>query len=202
MSDDGGMTEQPRWFTSTKDGHSEWYVERFRTMAAEGADLAGEARMVDAMLPRGARILDAGCGPGRVGGELHRRGHVVVGADVDPILIEAARHDHPGPDWVVADLSVLDLDEEPFDLAVVAGNVLLFVAQGSEPAVLARIAAHVRPGGRVVVGFRREEGYPYERFDADVASARMVVEHRFATWDLEPFTADSNFAVSVLRVSG
>jgi hypothetical protein len=35
------MTDIPRWFTSTKDGHSQWYVERFRQLAAEGADLAG-----------------------------------------------------------------------------------------------------------------------------------------------------------------
>ncbi|MGV7591880.1 SAM-dependent methyltransferase, partial [Mycobacterium kansasii] len=26
----------PRWFTDTKEGHSEWYIERFRTMAREG----------------------------------------------------------------------------------------------------------------------------------------------------------------------
>ena len=53
-------------------------------MRRDGADLHGEARLIDAMLPRGARILDAGAGPGRVGGELSRRGHTVVGVDVDP----------------------------------------------------------------------------------------------------------------------
>lgn len=195
------MSTQPRWFTGTKDGHSQWYVDRFRTMAAEGADLDGEARMVDAMLPRGSRILDAGCGPGRVGGALHRRGHVVVGADVDPVLIEAAEQDHPGPRWLVADLSELDLaDEEPFDLVVMAGNVLLFVAPGTEQRILERLAAHVRPGGRIVIGFRREDDYPYERFDADLAAAGLTLEHRFGTWDLEPYDDASGFAVSVLRL--
>jgi 2-polyprenyl-3-methyl-5-hydroxy-6-metoxy-1,4-benzoquinol methylase len=46
-------------------GHSAWYIERFRSMAAQGRDLDGEARLVDAMVPRSARVLDAGCGPGR-----------------------------------------------------------------------------------------------------------------------------------------
>ena len=64
-------------------GHSEWYIERFRSMAAEGQDLDGEARLVDAMVPRGARVLDAGCGPGRVGGRLAALGHHVVGVDID-----------------------------------------------------------------------------------------------------------------------
>ena len=70
--------------------HSLWYVERMRALAAEGNDLAGEARLLDAMVPRGARVLDAGCGPGRVGAALAALGHTVVGIDVDPVLINAA----------------------------------------------------------------------------------------------------------------
>ncbi|HIV59299.1 MAG TPA: class I SAM-dependent methyltransferase, partial [Candidatus Stackebrandtia faecavium] len=81
------MTDSPRWFTDTQPGHSQWYIERFRKMAAEGADLAGEARFMDALMAPGSDVLDAGCGPGRVGGQLHDRGHGVVGVDVDPELI-------------------------------------------------------------------------------------------------------------------
>ncbi len=122
----------PRWFTEHGDGHAAWYIERFRRLAEAGDDLDGEARFVDAMVARGSRILDAGCGPGRVGAALQARGHTVVGVDVDAALIEAARADHPGPRWLVADLASLELDEAPFDLAVLAGNVLVFVAPGSE----------------------------------------------------------------------
>ena len=198
------MNLSPRWLTDHDAGHSEWYIERFRRMAAEGKDLAGEARFLDAMLPRASRILDAGCGPGRVSGELAARGHEVVGVDVDPELIAAARTDHPGPRWIVADLAGLDLsslgEPEPFDAAVLAGNVLAFVAPSSEPAVLARVARHVRPDGVVVVGLGLERGYPTADMDRDAARAGLVLEHRFGTWDLRPFTADSDFAVSVYRV--
>lgn len=196
--------QRPRWFTDTQPGHSAWYIERFRTMAQEGADLEGEARLVDAMVPPASRVLDAGCGPGRVGGALHRRGHTVVGVDVDPALIEAAEQDYPGPRWVVGDLSSVDLaslgEQQPFDLAVMPGNVMVFLAEGSERAVLRQLAGCVRPGGRIVIGYRREQTYPYERFDEDVAAVGLRHEHRFSTWELDPFTDESNFAVNVLRV--
>lgn len=105
------MGRLTRWEAKVRENpaHSHWFVERFRTMAAEGRDLAGEARLVDAMLPRGARVLDAGCGSGRIGAALIERGHTVVGVDVDPVLIEAARTDHPAGQWLVGDLAELDL---------------------------------------------------------------------------------------------
>ena len=191
----------PRWFSDTQDGHSQWYVDRFRTLAAEGADLAGEARLIDAMVAPGSRVLDAGCGPGRLGAALHLRGHTVVGADVDPVLIEAARTDHPGPRWEIADLSELDLaDEPPFDIAVMAGNVLVFVAPGTEVEVLRRVAAHVRPGGRIVTGFHTDRDYRVAQLDRDIEAADLTLQQRYATWDLQPWTDDAEFAVSVLAV--
>lgn len=190
------------WPGLTNPEHSHWYIERFRAMAAAGRDLAGEARLVDAMVERGARILDAGCGPGRVGGELHARGHRVVGVDVDPILIEAAQHDHPGPRWLVADLAALDLDAmgegEPFDAAVLAGNVMPFLVRGTESEALRRVGAAVAPDGLVVVGYQVGR-LPLELFDAAVADAGLRVEHRFATWQLGAWHDDADFAVSVLR---
>ncbi|MFI6131238.1 class I SAM-dependent methyltransferase [Micromonospora sp. NPDC051141] len=197
------MSKPTRWVTDTKPGHSQWYVDRFRRLAAEGADLAGEARLVDALVPPGARILDAGCGTGRVAAVLADRGHTVVGVDADPTLVEAARADHSGPRFLVADLAELDLpaqgEPEPFDAAVVAGNVMTFVAPGTERAVLARIAAHVRPDGVVVIGFGTDRGYPVAELDGDAVAAGLRREHRFATWDLRPWQDDAGFAVTVLR---
>ncbi len=197
------MRTPTRWEARTQADpeHSHWYVERFRRMARDGADLAGEARLVDAMVPRAARILDAGCGPGRVGGELARRGHVVVGVDVDPVLIEAALEDHPGPRWLVGDLAELDLAGETFDVVVCAGNVMTFLAPRTEVEVLRRFAAHLAPGGRAVVGFGAGRGYPFESFFADVAAAGLRVEAKFSTWDLRPFDEGSDFLVAILATT-
>jgi hypothetical protein len=135
-----------------------------------------------------------------VGAVLHERGHTVVGVDVDPVLIEAAETDHPGPRWLVGDLAELDLaDEEPFDGAVLAGNVMVFLAPGTEATVLRRVAAQVRPEGFVVTGFHVNRELALSDFDAAVAEADLLLEHRFATWDLRAWHDGADFAVSVLR---
>lgn len=92
MRHNGAMDSHTRWtaITSANPDHSRWYIERFEKMRAAGVDLDGEARTCDAIAPRGARIIDAGCGPGRTAIELARRGHAVIGLDIDPQLIEEA----------------------------------------------------------------------------------------------------------------
>jgi len=92
--------------------HARGYAERWRRIEASGQDIYGEARLIDAMAPRGARILDAGCGSGRLGGYLARAGHHVTGVDLDPHLIEVAREDHPEAHWYVGDLAQLDLRDQ------------------------------------------------------------------------------------------
>ena len=199
------MVEQSAWMqrVAADPDHSSWYVERFRSMAAAGADLAGEARLIDAMVGRGSRILDAGCGPGRVGAVLAALGHDVVGVDVDPVLIEAATEDHPGPRWIVADLAELDLGahgvQEPFDAIVCAGNVMTFLAPSTRVEVLRRLRGHVSDEGRVAIGFGAGRGYEFSEFLTDAGQVGLEPDLLLSTWDLRPWRPDSDFMVALLR---
>jgi SAM-dependent methyltransferase len=199
------MVEQSIWMqkVAADPGHSHWYIERFRSMARAGEDLDGEARLIDAMAPRAAHILDAGCGPGRLGGYLAAAGHRVVGVDVDPTLIEAAEQDHPGPHWLVGDLAELDLPArgiaDPFDLIVSAGNVMTFVAPSTRVQVLTRLRAHLAADGRAVIGFGAGRDYAFDRFFDDAAQAGFTPDLLLSTWDLRPFSDDAEFLVAVLR---
>jgi SAM-dependent methyltransferase len=199
------MTEPSIWMqkVAADPGHSNWYVERFRSMARAGDDLAGEARFVDAMAPRGAHILDAGCGPGRLGGYLAAVGHHVVGVDVDPVLIEAAEQDHPGPRWLVGDLAELDLPArgitEPFDVIMSVGNVMPFLAPSTRVPVLGRLREHLGSDGRAVIGFGAGRGYEFAEFLNDAADAAFAPDLLLSTWDLRPFTDESDFLIAVFR---
>ena len=194
------MTDRNGWLALLEEnpGHSQWYIDRFRKLAEEGADLHGEARLVDSMVGRGARILDAGCGPGRVGAYLAGAGHDVTGVDLDPMLIAAARADHPGARWLVGDLTDLDVPGDGFDVIVCAGNVMTFLAPDTRRPVLGRFAGHLREGGRAVIGFGTTRGYPPKEFLSDAAAGGLVPDLLLSTWDLRPYREDSEFLVAVL----
>ena len=201
------MTEPSAWVRITQEDptHSAGYIERWKNLAAQGMDLLGEARTLDAMLGRGSRVLDAGCGQGRIGGHLATVGHEVVGVDVDPVLIAEAEAVHPGARWLVGDLAELDLPargvDEPFDAIVCAGNVMTFLAPSTRRTVLGRLRAHLRPAGRAAIGFGAGRGYDFDEFLEDAGATGWTPDLLLSAWDLRPFTPDADFLVAVLRPS-
>jgi SAM-dependent methyltransferase len=161
-------------------------------------------------------VLDAGCGTGRVAIRLAELGYECVGVDSDAVMLAEARRVAPGLRWVLADLAELNVESElrldpadRADLAVAAGNVIPFLAPGSGPAVLARLAHHLRPGGLLVSGFgldprhlpRGAAEVDLADYDGWCAAAGLEPVDRFATWDGEPYDG-GGYAVSVHRRSG
>lgn len=171
-------------------------------MEAQGQDIHGEARLIDAMAERNSKILDAGCGTGRLGGELVRRGHEVVGTDVDPILIEHAEHDHPGGRWVVGDLTEDQIEDKDFHIAVAAGNVMGFIAPAGREFALRNIFNSLQPGGRFVTGFGAGRGWDFDDFLNLAKSVGFRVDYTFSSWDMKVFNANSTFLVAVLSRPG
>ncbi|WP_371787129.1 class I SAM-dependent DNA methyltransferase [Streptomyces albidoflavus] len=172
------------------------YQARFDEIAAGGGEVHGEAELVRSLGP--VSVLDAGCGTGRVAVELARHGIEVVGVDLDASMLATARRLAPGLAWHRSDLAGLDLGRS-FDVVVMAGNVPLFTAPGTEAALVAGVARHVRPGGgRLVAGFSLDRGYTLEAYDAHASAAGLDLEARYATWDREPYDGGA-YAVSVHR---
>ena len=196
-----------RWQDLAGDDEGEAYAARLASRAATGTDMHGEADRVEAVLAdTHGRVLDAGCGTGRVAIELARRGHEVVGVDLDPSMLAVAQRDAPDLPWVEADLARLDQQAlgAPFDVVVCAGNVVPLLAAGTEPAAVAAMAAVLRPGGRLVCGFGLDVDHlpldhapvTLEAYDGWCADAGLVLDDRFATWEGAAFD-DGGYHVSV-----
>jgi SAM-dependent methyltransferase len=146
-------------------------------------------------------VLDAGCGTGRVAIELARRGHDVVGVDLDPSMLEVARRKAPGLTWLEGDLADPGLlPGRQFDAVVMAGNVLIFVAPGTEGPLLANVSRLLVEGGRALAGYSLHPGgFDVATHDALAAAVGLELEDRWSTWDAVPFDASGTYAVSVHR---
>ena len=193
-----GDAPRSRWTDRDDVPRGADYDRRFEVLAASGADVHGEATLVAALAP-GPRILDAGCGTGRVAIELARRDFEVTGLDIDAAMLRSARAKAPDLPWIEGDLATADAGG-PFDAIVLAGNVLIFVAPGSEPAVVARCAHQLRPGGLLVSGFQVQPGgYDPDQLDDHALAAGLERVDRWSTWDRAPWSADHGYQVSVHR---
>ncbi|WP_143738958.1 class I SAM-dependent DNA methyltransferase [Microbacterium sp. Yaish 1] len=122
------------------------------------ADLAVLERFL-AQLPHAARVLDAGCGSGRMLREMRdRRPDLrLVGVDLSPRMIEEAR-----ADCSFADLYLADLAELPLADGSVAGVLAWYSvihANADELAAIADETARVTTaGGLVLLGFQSGRG--------------------------------------------
>jgi SAM-dependent methyltransferase len=195
-----------RW-EGTEAPRGSAYDAQWERLAAAGESVHGEADLVDGLLrgQGGRRVLDAGCGTGRVAVELATRGYDVVGVDLDAGMLDAARAKAPELAWVRADLAALAPADFPdgapsaFDAVVMAGNVMIFVLPGTEGEVLERLHALLAPGGLLVAGFQlRPDRVGLVDYDRLAAAAGLELVARWATWEREPF-AGGDYAVSVHR---
>jgi SAM-dependent methyltransferase len=186
-----------RWLQETGGTRGTSYDQAFRELAASGVDVHGEAAYVAALVPPGSRVLDAGCGTGRVALELARRGYHVTGVDSDASMLDVARAAAPDLPWELQDLAGYDGDGS-YDVAVAAGNVMIFLAPGTGPEVVRRLAAALRPGGLLVSGWRTDELAVCD-YDGWCAAAGLTPVVRHATWQGAPLAPDSDWCVAVDR---
>lgn len=187
----------------------EEYAERFTALAKSGKDMHGEAGFCAALLPPGGRVLDAGCGTGRVGIRLDELGYDVVGVDLDESMLAVARRTAPQIPWFQADVSRLSASDlggaSGFDLVVMAGNVVPLLAEGTVPRTMSSTARLLRPGGLVVAGFGLDSVHLPPRcpvtslgeYDEACTAAGLTLRARYSTWEAAPFEPAQEYAVSV-----
>ncbi|MDR6978353.1 SAM-dependent methyltransferase [Streptomyces sp. 3330] len=200
-------SRRDRWAELTGGQAGEEYALRFARLAESGHDVHGEATFCDALLEPAARVLDAGCGTGRIAIRLATLGHLCTGVDLDRSMLAVARRDAPELEWLHGDLAHLDgLDLAPgFDLTLAAGNVIPLLAPGTGPVVARQLSGALRPGGLLVTGMGLDAAHlplpeptvTLTEFDDWCTDAGLTLRQRFGTWDGAPYRPEGGYAVSV-----
>ena len=151
-----------------KDVVRRGYDEISAAYRGDDPDLTGSryldwtARLV-AALPRGARVLDLGCGNGvPVCRELAAAGLRVTGVDFSEVQIDRARRLVPDATFVQADMTQVEFPAASFD-AVTAFYSLIHVPVGEQPALLCRLATWLVPGGQAMLTTGHQEWTGSER---------------------------------------
>jgi len=106
----------------------------------------GEPQLIHAAVPAGSRILELGCGAGRITHELIGLGHSVTAVDNSAEMLAHVR----GAETVLADIETLDLGRR-FPVVLLASNFLNAPEQDELDAVLSACARHVESGGQVLL---------------------------------------------------
>ncbi len=151
-----------------RDGAAAATVRAYDDAAAEYRDgtadlpdpVAAAIGRLAAVLPRGARVLEIGSGPGRDAAALEAAGLRVRRTDITPAFVEMLRAD--GYDADVLDPLYDDLADpaapgSPYD-AVWAGACLLHVDRDDLPTVVGRLAEATRPGGLLHASLKEGDG--------------------------------------------
>ena len=191
---------------TTGPDYARRYADRFRALAARGEDVHGEAAFVALIAEPPARVLDAGCGTGRVAIRLAELGYAVVGVDIDPTMLREARAEAPELDWRVGDLSQLDTGQR-FDVVLVAGNTIPLLEPGTVDETVRRLAGQLDDDGLLVCGFGLDADHlpgecpatPFEDVEAALAAVGLAPVARFSTWDRAPYDETSGYVVTVDR---
>ncbi|QWF22618.1 class I SAM-dependent methyltransferase [Nocardioides sp. LMS-CY] len=186
------------------DDYAARYAERFRALAGRGGDVHGEAAFVADLLPPPARVLDAGCGTGRVAVRLAELGYDVVGVDVDASMLEVARAEAPQLDWRLGDLATFDLGAT-FDVVLVAGNTIPLLEPGTLLDACERLGAHLTPGGVVVCGYGLDAAHlpgdcpPTDLAEVDAAFGVLGLDAvmRYGTWGGDAFDPVAGYAITL-----
>ena len=191
------MTDASNRWLRDRTVSGDTYDATYERRAAAGENVHGEADFVQRFAP--TCVLDAGCGTGRVGRELARRGLEVVGVDIDPAMLDTARRKAPGVEWLLADLATVDLHRS-FDAIVMAGNVMIFLTPGTEDVVVANMVRHLQPDGLLIAGFQiMAARLTVQRYDEIAAHAGLALADRWSTWDGNVWDEGNDYAVSVHR---
>ena len=135
----------------------EAYSKSAQSYAEKFMNYSPYQQQVDAfieMLPSSVCVLDLGCGPGNTAKQLVSSGKVLslVGADLCPEMIVAARRNVPDGAFFVEDLRNISYPSCSFDVVMMSFCIVHLTDQEAE-SLIRRMADWLNPGGMLYLSF-------------------------------------------------
>ncbi|TDO23869.1 class I SAM-dependent methyltransferase [Pedobacter duraquae] len=109
------------------------------------------------LLPKNALVLDLGCGTGKPILEyLSRNNMAIIGVDASEEILKIAQANFPTTTFILQDMRLLNLKRQ-FD-AIIAWHSFFHLSAAEQPAMFARFASHLKPGGILLFTSGTERG--------------------------------------------
>ena len=148
------------------------------TRAEAPLDLAMIDAFAETVTSGDARVLDAGCGAGRISRYLAERGCLVEGVDLSSRMVAMARRDHRDLVFTVGSLTDLPYPDDHFS-GVMLWYSIIHTPPAGQARIFAEVARVLRPAGHVLVGFQSGEGTrdvsaAYSRFGHEIQLERHL----------------------------
>jgi ubiquinone/menaquinone biosynthesis C-methylase UbiE len=143
-------------------------------------------------LPRGAKVLDIGCGPGQFSNYLTEKGFAVEGVDVSDEMLAIARAKVPDVSFKKMDMRKLTFADHTFD-GILAAYSVIHIPTPELPSVLSEMKRILKPGGCAL--FIVQEGEADQIVDEPLAKGEKVFMNFFSKERLNHLLTSTGFEI-------
>jgi ubiquinone/menaquinone biosynthesis C-methylase UbiE len=136
-----------------------------------------DVRLLDELmtrLPKGAKVLDAGCGAGSPVSQILSKSFEVTGIDFSESQIELARKNVPQGQFMCQDMTKLDFPENTFD-GICSYYAIIHIPREEHQALLENFQRILKPGGLALLCLGAEN--LIDDIDEDFLGTRMYWSH-------------------------
>jgi SAM-dependent methyltransferase len=171
-------------YDAVADAYTERVHDELRHKPLDRAVLTAFAEQITTSSGPGARVCDAGCGPGHVGGYLSAAGLSVTGIDLSAAMVEKARALHPDLTFEVGTMTALDSPDGAWHGIIAFYSLIHLTGNDEIRAALREFHRTLADGGMLLVAVHlREHGDAIVHAD-DMMGVNVDMDFRFfdAEW--------------------